>query len=159
MSRPTVRLREPAAPGPRGAHPLLALSLGEPLGIALRWDAARVGSGAERLVAPDQSPGARALRFRRAFRDLLDLSEPALVVFRRAPEVVAQWQEALLLAEVEGRTSWLGVGVDEGPPHLLDPLAAASARFARPVGDPRQADALLLLAWADDEVGPTLVPA
>lgn len=159
MSRPTVRLHGPAAPGPRAAHPLLALSLGDPLGIALRWDAARVGSGAERLVTPGQPPGERALRFRRAFRDLLDLSEPALVVYRRAPETAAQWQEALLLAEVEGRTSWLGVGVDEGPPHLLDPLAAASARFGRPVGDPRQADALLLLAWADDVVGPTLVPA
>ena len=159
MSRPTVRLRGPLLPGRLGAHPLLALALGEPLGIALRWDAARVGSGAERLVTSGQSPGERALRFRRVFRDLLDLSEPALVVFRRAPEAVAQWQEALLLAEVEGRTSWLGVGVDEGPPHLLDPLAAASARFGRPVGDRRQADALLLLAWADDEVGPTLVPA
>ncbi len=158
------------------ATPCLALSLGPVVGVGLRWDAARVGSGVESFVLrPNESPGHRAQRFQAWIRDLLALAEPGLVAYAPPadpPRVVRRddgWtlaQEALLLAELEGRANHVAVPLAEVGRHLsyegdLTPTGwkrAAEAQWRRAPTHLKEAEALGLLTWAFDAIGEELIP-
>lgn len=181
---PTVRLArgglqplaERAKPTDGAKHqlvvtPILALDLGTRTGWAVRWDSKHVASGVESFEPRrGESAGMRLLRFRRWFRDMLSLTQAALVAYEepafhpdpRRPNVsVAHNLEGVLLAEVEGRHDYVSPTPAEVKRHVTgrgnaskaEVMAAARQRWGKDQVDEDEADALCLLAWVLDAIG------
>lgn len=151
--------------------PVLALDLATRAGWALRDADGVLTSGVQKFpLRRGESPGMRWLRFRRWLREVCDLGQPQVIACElpltagrgarmgigRELQTVVEEEAAARAIETTGvypatlKKHATGKG-NSGKPAMI---AAASARWPGvEVLDDNHADALLVLAWALEEIG------
>lgn len=150
--------------------PILALDLAVATGWALRDEQGRLTSGVQSFpLRRGESPGMRFLRFRKWYREMLELGTPLVVAFEAplaggrgfamgvARELVAFVLEGAAEYGIETTSIYPSTlkkhATGKGNSKKAAMIVAARARWGVDVTDDNEADALLVLAWAIEELG------